>query len=102
MRISDWSSDVCSSDLLRRLFTGLWADIPAADHSFANTLMEALPASSADSGKQDNLLEAVEVFLTGLFREILPEDRKSVGWGKMVSVLVDFGGCRVDKKKKKQ
>lgn len=60
---------------LRRLFTGLWADIPAADHSFANTLMEALPASSADSGKQDNLLEDVEVFLTGLLKEILPEDR---------------------------
>ena len=60
---------------LRRLFTGLWADIPAADHSFANTLMEALPASPAGTGKQDNLLEDVEAFLTTLLKEILPPER---------------------------
>ncbi|NYT67143.1 TetR/AcrR family transcriptional regulator [Pusillimonas noertemannii] len=73
---------------LRRLFTGLWADIPAADHSFANTLMEALPASPADAGKQDNLLEDVEVFLTELLKEILPEHRHCLLRGGLLSHLI--------------
>jgi len=73
---------------LRRLFTGLWADIPAADHSFANTLMEALPASPADAGKQDNLLEDVEVFLTELLKEILPEHRHYLLRGGLLSHLI--------------
>src|SRR3546814_15018247 len=30
MRISDWSSDVCSSDLMRRLLVSLWVLITAA------------------------------------------------------------------------
>src|SRR3546814_11097843 len=33
--------------------------------------------------------------------EVLPVDRKSVGWGKKVSVSVDLGGRRIIKKKTK-
>tara|TARA_A100000171_G_C2138255_1_gene152246 strand:+ start:3701 stop:4282 length:582 start_codon:yes stop_codon:yes gene_type:complete len=60
---------------LQRLFTGLWSDIPAADHSFANALIEALALAPPELGKQDNLLSQVEVFLNDLLLEILPPER---------------------------
>src|SRR3546814_16721887 len=84
MRISDWSSDVCSSDLdgfaiaaalprdrLRRAF---WAGI--------RILMFGHAVSRAFS-------RIVQIL-----------DRKSVVWGKSVSVRVDLGGRRIIKKKK--
>src|SRR3546814_18793076 len=71
MRISDWSSDVCSSDLraVRRADGGLRA-----------------PAEGPAAPWRAPLSSPVR------------RDRKSVGEGKSVSVRVDLGGRRLIKK----
>src|SRR3546814_21039999 len=76
MRISDWSSDVCSSDLAR--FYG----------TFASALEETVPppgriAVASPSGGYGGYL-----------------DRKSAGLGKRVLVRVGLGGSRIIQKKK--
>src|SRR3546814_15279504 len=90
MRISDWSSDVCSSDLHGRRCRQMSA-IPdpddAADllrvlgHGVRLRLMTALVEGERSVGD-------------------LETDRKSVVYGKSVSVRVDLGGPRIIKKNK--
>lgn len=60
---------------LNRLFTGLWHDIPLSDHSFANTLMEALTVAPRDGGKMTDSLAQVEEFVRAMLEEYLPPDR---------------------------
>ncbi len=60
---------------IRRILIGLWSDIPAADHSFANALIEALAVVPEGAGKSNDLLADVERFITDLMRESLPEDK---------------------------
>ncbi|WP_370460903.1 TetR/AcrR family transcriptional regulator [Herbaspirillum sp. AP21] len=60
---------------LRRVFTGIWGDIPASDHSFANALIEALAVSPQGMTKPNTLLMDVETFLTALISESLPPER---------------------------
>src|SRR3546814_9883089 len=85
MRISDWSSDVCSSDL------------------------QPLPALARTD------LRCKLAFAERLAGEIRPDirspdqnhhgkdqDRKSVVWGKSVSVRVDLGGRRIITKNKSE
>src|SRR3546814_13996646 len=103
MRISDWSSDVCSSDLaaqtggasrqrpseMRTLFA---EDTEAAVVDCVSRLMRLL-----------DRLDAAPVLRPGIMRELhywLLSDRKSVVEGKSVSVRVDLGGRRIIKKKK--
>src|SRR3546814_12425623 len=88
MRISDWSSDVCSSDLMlddgRTVRVG--SDIPEGlrarmgidPESFSGAVLEIGATDTNDRG--------------GL------KDRKSVVQGKTVSVRVDLGGRRIIKK----
>src|SRR3546814_20487100 len=112
MRISDWSSDVCSSDLLNAEF-----EVTPSIRLFSQS------AYSKDfySSTQDyNRFVSNSVFndSSGLYqlnRKPVPTDgvspggvltdpqldRKSVVKGKSVSVRVDFGGRRIIKKKKK-
>src|SRR3546814_7532247 len=100
MRISDWSSDVCSSDL------ALVAIVVLAGHVH-------LPP--ARTGRQDQRARAQRgavlehdlvqpAFLGGGHergrRLEVHQDRKSVVAGKSVSVRVDLGGRRIIKKKK--
>src|SRR3546814_19245126 len=99
MRISDWSSDVCSSDLMR--VEG--EDVPA----------EELLGSVFDDSDGGVAVADGEGELAGLVRrahpgalgcrnaalEDQPLDRKSVVEGKSVSVRVDAGGRRLIKKK---
>jgi AcrR family transcriptional regulator len=61
---------------LRRIFIGLWNDIPAADHSFANALIEALASAPEKMGKPNTLLISVERFLTDILRENVPAERQ--------------------------
>src|SRR3546814_17090886 len=111
MRISDWSSDVCSSDLLslwkcRPAFsarrTGLrhaqperlfWIRgmIQIADFYLFATIVIA---SAAMVILARNPVHSVMWLLLAL-------DRKSVVLGKSVSVRVDLGGRQSIKKKKK-
>src|SRR3546814_17664565 len=90
MRISDWSSDVCSSDLLAAA-----AGAPAAPEDGATaacvtgrvTALEASVVPVADAGAA-----ALAVAPTGGI------DRKSVEEGQSVSLRVDLGGRSLIKK----
>src|SRR3546814_19391994 len=101
MRISDWSSDVCSSDLglaiLRRIaglggrrhhyppVPALLASQPGQVGGIERSAKAALPvrAADADPGRRIRCL-----------------DRQSVVSGKSASVRVDLGGRRITKKQK--
>src|SRR3546814_20760590 len=101
MRISDWSSDVCSSDLLLivdefempRLVKGL--DIGVSDYLMkpidANELLARVRIQVRRRRYQDRLRTNYE-----------RRDRKSVVSGKSVSVRVDLGGRRIIKKQSKE
>src|SRR3546814_13645181 len=89
MRISDWSSDVCSSDLtpatsqeapLKRENWGRSASLPPVHSEFIPTILPPIKC---------------------IFRRFRL-DRKSVVSGKSVSVRVDLGGrCIIKKTHKK-
>src|SRR3546814_14135903 len=90
MRISDWSSDVCSSDLVAGMFLGSFVGHPPiareqprpADFKHARAIAAALDAR------------------LGIGQRITDRaDRKSVVSGKSVSGRVDLGGRRIIKKK---
>src|SRR3546814_18427393 len=100
LRISDWSSDVCSSDLRR------W-------RRWRNSRLHAdrrRGRRDTDRRRRSDRRRRRSVLLLGrrrhlLFRgwrffDIQGGDRKSVGEGKRVSVSVDLGGARLLKKKK--
>src|SRR3546814_14662965 len=105
MRISDWSSDVCSSDLV--------AAAPWLAKAFSNPstgkLKHAAPGTPAVC-RAGQVPAAQQPWPLACCR--LPSDRKaadppgcrarkSVVEGKGVSVRVDVGGRRIIKKKKK-
>src|SRR3546814_16222087 len=110
MRISDWSSDVCSSDLctFSAYAQNLSLDIPAG------TLSKALVALANASGVQlvsTDLPHAllanglhgdytIEAALDALLAGTGLTDRKRVVSGKSVSIRVHHGGLRILKKKK--
>src|SRR3546814_11476404 len=100
MRISDWSSDVCSSDLG-------FLQLPAPQHTCSATRLSrntqgkhnvpirvqaALPRHRTRAGRR----------AAGVAASRAAGDRKSVVSGKRVSVRVDTGGRRIIKKKKKK
>src|SRR3546814_8718162 len=92
MRISDWSSDVCSSDLRRGDYLG--ATVQVIPH-VTDTIKEFV---QADLDGEDFVL--CEIGGTVGDIESLPLDRKSVVSGKSVSVRVDLGGRSIIKQKK--
>src|SRR3546814_17435327 len=83
MRISDWSSDVCSSDLC--------ADVGDQD------ARRGAPRARRDRRPCAGQLSRAD----GPQPRRLVQDRKSVVEGKSVSVRVDLGGRRIIKKKTK-
>src|SRR3546814_13850302 len=95
MRISDWSSDVCSSDLGDSgvLHSGAVFRFTHALHGGRHLAL--LDHSSVGRG-------LFRVFRDHRGRDAVLQtrDRKSVVWGKGVSVRVDLGGSRILKKKK--
>src|SRR3546814_12278417 len=122
MRISDWSSDVCSSDLLR--------DRPVTIETLSAVSLDKLPAAEAatwldrelvtdsptplrDAGFGREVSAAQAVRRQWLVAEQLAEeqggrvvyrpgmlaDRKSVVEGKSVAVRGGLGGVRIIKKK---
>src|SRR3546814_19747121 len=79
MRISDWSSDVCSSDLFDGVMHFEWLEENTPLRRNRHGIHE--PAARGKRARRD---------------------RKSVVWGKSVSVRVDLGGRRIIKKKKNE
>src|SRR3546814_19194631 len=103
MRISDWSSDVCSSDL--QTFRAFDLDPmlhpaqrrPEAEDDFAQVFGDIELAHLIGTLVRRDLLEGLDQ--PGGAGEIaLNKDRKSVVKGKRVSVRVDLGGRRIIKK----
>src|SRR3546814_19830857 len=97
MRISDWSSDVCSSDLadlVGRTGQSL-TEIVTAIKKVSDIVAEIAAASREQATGLDQVNTAV-----GSMDEMTQRDRKSVVEGKSVSVRVDLGGRRRIKKKK--
>src|SRR3546814_10813015 len=82
MRISDWSSDVCSSDLARKYVEG-------GTHRLAHGADRQCPF-----GRRSQPQYRLSLWLVSG-----AVDRKSVVSGKSVSVRVDLGGRRIIKKK---
>src|SRR3546814_18525982 len=114
MRISDWSSDVCSSDLhaIERRLSGnvtfpLLGDKFSVSASASWSKSDPLLAgdrpfvqSRADYILGNNPTYFQTPFATNSF--IASTDRKSVEMGKGVAVSVAIGGRLIIKKKKKK
>src|SRR3546814_17331075 len=114
MRISDWSSDVCSSDLKRETSPSSYATL-SQGHITAFTSQSLLQIHGAVRPQRRNqptracwpsdltrCLFGHQRGLSTLARRSSranAPDRKSVGSGKRVSVRVDVGGGRMIKKK---
>src|SRR3546814_17136256 len=114
MRISDWSSDVCSSDLVAALTTIIFK----SPYLFplliigGGMLSSFLYRNKEERELEETLIVNVNRKKVAAFFGILVlfallgaiinrRDRKNVGWGEIVSVSVDLGGRRINKKKNK-
>src|SRR3546814_12266967 len=100
MRISDWSSDVCSSDLLaragqydRRLGSAFGEDLRATRY---RDVIKGVARADQQGARLDGERAGVDVVAAHAdlaFDD--PGDRKSVGEGKIVSVRFGLGGRRI-------
>src|SRR3546814_13680235 len=106
MRISDWSSDVCSSDLVvegeqragvphRRERRGC----PATDLLGGRGLVAQLRVGRLEGAQLAEQLVVLGVGDDRCVLDVVALDRKSVVSGKSVSVRVTLGGRRIIKKK---
>src|SRR3546814_13684438 len=94
MRISDWSSDVCSSDLRRaRQATESASNSMTTSSATASAPMMRLPANGGRFARVTSWCRQTTALSCSI-------DRKSVVEGKSVSVRVDLGGRRIMNKKK--
>src|SRR3546814_16553930 len=107
MRISDWSSDVCSSDLPDgRITTPLITDMPAVGKT--PTMLQQDIKLQLSQYITDPIVSVIvtsfnstfsqQVRIVGATEKPASIDRKSVVSGKMGSVRVDRGGRRIIKK----
>src|SRR3546814_15477275 len=109
MRISDWSSDVCSSDLVRHVgpdgrerstWDGAWYNCGRKTFPwFATTQARALEAAKAWILFVYNEPGPWKRNVLGDYVPARVADRKSVVSGKSVSVRVYLGGRRNIKRK---
>src|SRR3546814_11514402 len=112
MRIIDWSSDVCSSDLgireRQRRHALLLLQIPNPESP-----IPASPAGASPRGPRHQVLilafagsnpaaPATQASSPPTATVSAQRDRKSVASGKSVTERVDLGGSRLLKKKKQQ
>src|SRR3546814_18378800 len=104
MRISDWSSDVCSSDLAMRTPLPWSCSAPTRrgpSHTKRKPPWHAALQDYYRSFPRWPGPQPPEWPRTAIRRDFLPfADRQSVASGKSVSVLVDLGGPRILTKKK--
>src|SRR3546814_16152697 len=94
MRISDWSSDVCSSDLSRLDLSKL-VPMGGTTEEFSFDQKRNLAGRRRNRGR--HLRSGISGFVIGdhcSFGRRATTDRKSVVSGKSVSVRVDIGGRR--------
>lgn len=63
---------------LRRIIIGIWGDIPSADQSFANSLIEALANAPQGLGKPNDLLKWSEEELRDMIQACLPGEKSEL------------------------
>src|SRR3546814_18853858 len=97
MRISDWSSDVCSSDLAALLALRKRSTASTRAMTPGNFLSAAGSAPTSHKTQRRSPCRNSCALMNGLTNG----DRNSVVSGKSVSVRVELGGRRRIKKKKK-
>src|SRR3546814_17732141 len=102
MRISDWSSDVCSSDLLRSGSACRFRQFGNESQRNAQLVELVMRAQECDRLVGAGLARDLRDFDACLAQRPLRLGlaRKSVVSGKSVSVRVDLGGRRIIIKKK--
>src|SRR3546814_11254649 len=109
MRISDWSSVVCSSDLATSLLAnpaaggGLFTkpeSLKRAAQLAGTQIAVDAPIQLAATGQYDPAMAGISA-LGGVMSTPHRRDRKSGVEGKRVSVRVDLGGRCIIKKKSK-
>src|SRR3546814_18393151 len=95
MRIGDWSSDVCASDLRK---SHMSVGTRHADLAPFERLAQAIKDSALEFRQltKEQHAQLRQTYLTW------PEDRNSVASGRSVSVSVDLGGRRIITQKTKQ
>src|SRR3546814_1162428 len=103
MRISDWSSDVCSSDLFDAAANAIYHFVW---DQFCDWYIELIKGAFDAETKLvagwvlDQILVMLHPFMPFVTEELWSKiDRKSVVSGQRVSVRVDIGGRRIIKKK---
>src|SRR3546814_11606016 len=95
MRVSDWSSYVCSSDLLA--YQQMQVQTARDNYEVALTMQKILHANDAVMSAHLLLgIAGCEMRLdhAAAAERLARHDRKSVGTGKSVSVRVVLGGTR--------
>src|SRR3546814_19258663 len=99
MRIVDWSSDVCSSDLGADPTREVPEDLVGLEALVAPRQLSVLVVGGVE---HDIELSAGVDDVLGLHRRVpvVAPERTSVVWGKSVSVGVDLGGGRNIKNKR--
>src|SRR3546814_16079658 len=115
MRISDWSSDVCSSDLALGIEESDLVELALrpTDPRYAGSLLCRRQSGSAGRSRgrsgvrhfglcAGDLLPGIDHGQVAQRDRLRLFDRKSVVSGKSVAVRVVLGGRRIIKKKKKQ
>src|SRR3546814_19284190 len=108
MRISDWSSDVCSSDLVVdakhhvRIHLDETAIAVPGETGIARRRRKPLDRLVVEAQVQHRVHHAGHGYARAGAHRHQKRDRKSGGEGKSVSVRVDLGGRRIIKKKKQQ
>src|SRR3546814_19524044 len=119
MRISDWSSDVCSSDLpaadIARREPAAFLGAHGHDRDVAPQLDSGIYQPGNGGKPGDDTGSAIKVAAPGDGIHVRSDDhhvllgvrsgkrdRKSVVWGKSVSERVDFGGRAIITKKIEQ
>src|SRR3546814_18788501 len=108
MRISDWSSDVCSSDLPRRETFGIAHHLhclgsnPGTPGDRLRQFQPLEKPTDDAHGKSVTRTNRIDhtINRAGRHAPLLRSDRKSVVQGQSVSVRVVLGGRRISKKKK--
>src|SRR3546814_13892228 len=100
MRISDWSSDACSSDLRGSSVRRPREPARRAGRSceFRPSLWSAAPRTGGPAPSAPYIGSNAARFKGAKSRRLFWGDRKSVGEGKRVSVRVDLGGRRIIQK----
>src|SRR3546814_20297248 len=106
MRISDWSSDVCSSDLQLK---DIQAQTPPTQKRWnfeSNDFASTPPVNNQCPVGTIAVYRAYNAAFSrgkdSTHRITSNRDRKRVVWGKSVAVREDIGGRRISKTKTKQ